>query len=62
MAMKKAFCELGYDFKDKIVIARRLFFLGSHKESNLKILAMARKHNLRSKDEQWKRFRKFQVF
>ena len=39
-----------------------LFFLGSHKESNLKTLAMARKHNLVSKDEHWKRFGKFQVF
>ena len=37
----------------EIVIACGLFFLGSHKESNLKILAMARKHNLGSTMEEF---------
>ena len=60
--MKKVFFELVYDFKGKLLLHVVFFFLGPHMESNLKIFAMARKHNLVSKDDQWKIFGMLQVF
>ena len=60
--VEKSLLWVGLSLQKDIVIACGLFFLGSHKESNLKILAMTQKHNVSSRDEQWKRFVKFQVF